>query len=143
MEASHDFKFQLVALGCETAESAAVGAISKINDLDAIDAFLRALAMKDVTTTFGALLSALSGPNIQIAIDPSRLGETDRVPLELLGSDKQVSNAGYAVPNVGAAPNRVYAVPMMCIPGTPNCHTPLGSVYPGTGRVNKLPEPHD
>jgi hypothetical protein len=68
---------RFLLLGCETAQSSAIGTGAKINDLDAIAAFQRALAKTDLAT-WKDLLSIISGPDMPVNIDPSRIDETDR-----------------------------------------------------------------
>lgn len=81
-EAAKEVGFNFIPLGCETAETAAVGTATKITDVDGLAAFKRA-GLRDGVTTYKDLLADLSGPDLQIIIDVPRASALDVVPIEI------------------------------------------------------------
>jgi hypothetical protein len=89
LSAARNTGFNLVLLGCETAEAIALGTATKINDLDALDAFKRAMATSGFTS-YGKLLADLSSPKLQIMIDLAKLGDGSIIPIDLVDEDNKI-----------------------------------------------------
>jgi hypothetical protein len=93
-------------MGCDTAQSSAIGTAGKINDLDALASIKRAL--ETPFTTFRGLLSVISSRNLQIAIDLPRIEpEKGRVAYAELDKDGQVHIEVYAYTGVLEIPGDV------------------------------------
>lgn len=92
-KAARELGFNFFPLGCETNKSAATGTVGKINDLDAIDAYIRT-ASRGGVSSYGEFIADLSSHDIQIAFDVARIGNGDMLPIEVLSS-KDHSYSGY------------------------------------------------
>jgi hypothetical protein len=90
--ASKRVGFNFVPLGCDTSNAMGVGTTAKINDLDAIEAFRK--AMGTGTTAFGALLSDLSSTEqLHFTINLQKLEDGSTVPIDVVDKDGRTLNA--------------------------------------------------
>jgi hypothetical protein len=60
--------FDLIPIGCQSAEAGAVGAIDDIKDVDALQGFRRALDLGP-SPAWGAIMGAITGPHLKMSID--------------------------------------------------------------------------
>jgi hypothetical protein len=81
-----------ILLGCETGPSAAIGTATKINDVDALDAF-KSAKQKSGISSFEELLADLSSPRIRILINLSKLSDNFIIPYDLVDEKDQVLRA--------------------------------------------------
>lgn len=100
LSASKKNGFNFVPLGCETADSIALGTATKINDLDAIDAFKNAMRVSG-RTSFGDLLSDLSSDALKLTIDLGKLQDRSSIPIDLVDREGRTYRP-YAGPIVSA-----------------------------------------
>jgi hypothetical protein len=84
--AARKIGFDVIPLGCETADTIAVGTATKITDLDAIDGFKRAIAA-DGARTYKQLLADISGSELKLSIDLTKVPEPDSWPIEFIDRD--------------------------------------------------------
>jgi hypothetical protein len=73
--------FDFIPLGCETADSAAIGTVTKITDLNAIDGIARVIA-KDGRASWKEILTDLSSPDMKLAIDITKITDPKKIPIE-------------------------------------------------------------
>lgn len=85
--------FDFVPLGCETAESAAVGTVTKITDLNAIEGVARVIA-KDGAASWREVLADLSSPDLKLAIDITKITEPKKIPIEYVDRDSKTYQPG-------------------------------------------------
>jgi hypothetical protein len=109
-KAAKYFGFRYVPLGCETRQSSAIGTVSPINSLDVLNAVRQAL--ESDPSTFGELLAAISGPNVPIDLDPSRLEITR--PLRSRSDEDKTGRLPITFHKDGQVYVEVYA--RVCIP---------------------------
>ena len=102
-EAAERIGFNFIPLGCETAETAAIGTGSKITDLDGLSAFKRA-ALREGVTTYQDLLADLSGPNLQLVIDIGQASGLNVVPLEVRDANGTSYRPPPSLNNTSTAP---------------------------------------
>lgn len=108
-EAARTINFLLVPLGCETDEATSLGTVTKINDIDALEAFERATSgTREPKLRF--VLADLSSEAITLSIDLSRLSDIHVVPIEEKDRDGRVYDGGPApqpAPPPTAAPSPI------------------------------------
>lgn len=103
VDASHTVGFTLIPLGCETDETMPIGTVTKINDVEALNAFYRA-ATKRGTASLQQFLTDLSGPNMKLAIDLSRLEDAFIIPIEQIDENDKPLQASPPQPALQQPP---------------------------------------
>jgi hypothetical protein len=94
LEVSKKIGFNLIPLGCETAEKISLGVSAKINDLDALSAFRRSIAKRG-RSTFGEVLRDMASEDIQFHIDLTRLADENLLPFNLIDKNETPLSDSY------------------------------------------------
>jgi hypothetical protein len=93
--AATEVGFGFLPLGCDTALSSAIGTVTRITDVDALNGVSRAL--EGPFTNWEGLLSATSDQHLALALDLSGIdSKRGRIALAELDKDKEVHSQFYA-----------------------------------------------
>jgi hypothetical protein len=92
------WRFNFVPLGCETAGIDSVGTATRINDVDALNAFQKARRTGGATT-YLQLLADLSSADVQIMIDLAKLTNEAIMPIDPLKPEPAVAGRRAGLPS--------------------------------------------